>query len=246
LLSKLPLKIGLIFVGLFAHSAINAEALKIGTVNVSPRGFIAEDNEVLGSSFELANAIAARAGYQFENSLLPYARILSYLKDGTVDLAVLVLNDRVNDVALPIAHIQNVDFILVGRIGNEIDGVDDLAGKNVGYLGNSVIVANMIKDTAVTAFQADNYESLVKMLMADRIDAIIGPRINVYWSLKQLNFGASDVNKPISLKKIKLYLVHSKKTITDSRRSELESAIAQLQESGAISDIIRNYDFSVQ
>ena len=177
---------------------------------------------------------------------MPYARIIPYLDDGTIDLALLVLNDTTNDVATPIAHIQNVEFVLLGASGGDIKGLDDLAGKKVAYLRRSANVRLLIENIPVSVTQADNYESLINLLLANRVDAIIGPRINIYWNLKEQNLSVEDVGDPIVIKEIEIYLVHSKVTITEERRVKLEEAIKKLQANGTIREIIKNYDYSIK
>jgi ABC-type amino acid transport substrate-binding protein len=237
--------LGLLLFCLLAQQPAFASQLNIGTVFASPRGYIAEDGNQKGASLEIANAIAAQANLSHSNELLPYGRILSHLGSGKTDLAILVLNERVNAVAVPLAHIQDVNFIMVTKPGSDIARPEDLLNLSVGYLGNSVIAANLANDYGAIGIGIDNYSSLIKMLMADRIDAIIGPRINIYWNLMELNYSASDLNEPIPLTKIKMYVVHSKKTLTPSRERVLIESINQLKDEAEITRIIGKYDMSV-
>lgn len=223
---------------------IYTEELHIGTVDILPRGFINRDGEIVGSSYDLLNTIATHAGYTPVNKLLPFPRILSDLRSGDLDIALLVPTASVTEVAIPIGHLQDVNFILIGCYESSYSSLDDLDEKRVGYLRGSGTSSKLIEGQNVNIFEANDYHNLLKMLISKRIDAIIGPEINIYWTLNDMADPTIHLGERFVLKSSPLHLVISKKSSTEELTERLTHAIDQLTSDGTIESIIRQYNFS--
>ncbi|MDG3087896.1 transporter substrate-binding domain-containing protein [Vibrio hannami] len=173
-----------------------AKDIVVAAVEVSQRGFWGEDGTAQGSSVEITNTVAQAANIQVKNVIMPYPRILHNLEVGKVDLALLVPNDKVTKVAIPLVHLQNVDFIIVGKRGTELNNVEDLTGKRVGYLRSSRISEKILENLDVINVEGDQYTHMIQMLMHDRIDAMVAAKYTFNYSLKELGYTWNDLSAP--------------------------------------------------
>lgn len=229
---------------LFEAKKVMANDVVIGTVNVAPRGFIDKEGVALGGSYEIVNKIAEEAGLSYVNHLVPFARLFRQIKQGIVDVALLVPNKKINEISIPLIYIRDVNFIIVGKKGSKIDDLSEMVGKKVRYLRRSVISAQIAKSLDVHESEGNNYASMLEMLLAGRIDFVIGPKTNIYWTLRELNYPADKLGMPLSVKKLKMYLVYAKKTADEKVMSALIIAAEKLKKAGEIQAIINKYDYS--
>lgn len=221
-----------------------AKDITIGTVAVSQRGYVGQDGAILGSSVEITNRVVELAGYTPINKLMPFPRVLHNLESGTVDLSLLVPNDKVTQFATPLIHLQDVEFILVSRNDTEITNIEDIKGKSVGYLRSSRISQNILKPLDVNRIELDKYPHMIRMLEHGRIDAIIGTTYNIKYALQELNYSDDTFAKPLLIKSLELHLVYSKKTADEEVIDALINAANTLKEEGIIQDIIDKYSHS--
>tara|TARA_R110001583_G_scaffold188860_3_gene351343 strand:- start:32867 stop:33619 length:753 start_codon:yes stop_codon:yes gene_type:complete len=244
-----PIKLFLIMAVILTSYSTNmfAQNMNIATVNVGNRGFYDDSGLKQGSSYEIMNRIVKEAGFSYNNDFMPFARIVTYLETGEVDLALLVPNDIVNKVAIPLLHIQNVDFIIVGRKGFQFDRLEDIEGKKVGFLRMSPTANNVFKHLNVVKIQGGKYTRLIKMLIRNRIDVIFGPKSSILGALRELNYSADNLLGPsLTIQKLEMHLVYSKKTADEKIIAKLISTAEQLKKENIIQDIVDKYDQSIQ
>lgn len=233
----------LILVSIIAQKRALSFELNIATVDVIPRGYINEQGEPAGGSYDVVNRIVTEAGYPYFNTIMPYPRIMKELQYGKIDLALLVPNEKLNKIAIPIAYVRDVQFIVIGRKGTEIKSLNDIDGKRVGFLRNAVIPSKLVEGRDVLIAHSNDYTQLIKRLQSQRIDYIIGPRINIYWALKELGAPPDSLGQGLTLKRLEMFLVYSRKTADAQVLMNLASAIKKLQKNGVIKEALNKYDY---
>jgi len=231
---------------LFLFSKVFATDIRITTVDVHPRGFVDEYGVILGSSYEIVNKIAEEAGLNYNNSLVPFPRLMRMLKSGETDLALLVPNKRVNEIATPLISVQSVNFIVIGRKGTRVKNLGEIAGKRVGYLRKSVIVSQIMEGLDVQKSEGGKYSRMLKMLILGRIDFLIGPKANVFGALRELNYPPDELGEALLVKKLELHLVYSKKTADQEKITALIAAVTKLKNENVIQAITNKYDYSIK
>lgn len=227
-----------VFLSAFSY----AETLRIGTIEVANRGFYDENGKPGGSSFDIANRIVTEAGYEPSNVLMPYPRVLQYLESGEIDLAIVVANQSVRDIAYPMIHVQDVEFILVGRADEPINWQAEGGDKVVAHLRRSLNSLEMVEELGAMPLGVDQYSSMVQMLLHGRIDAVIGPRTNINWAMKEINQPLDKLGPPKTLHKLKLKLVFSKATVTHDTMNSLTETAKSLLSQQVIQGIIDSYE----
>ncbi|NQZ32660.1 MAG: transporter substrate-binding domain-containing protein [Oceanospirillaceae bacterium] len=231
---------------LFMCTKVFAIDVTITTVGVNPRGFVDEQGVIVGSSYEIVNRIAEEAGLTYNNSLVPFHRLVRTLKSGKTDIALLVPNKRVNEISIPLISVQSVNFIVIGRKGTRIKKLNEIAGKRVGYLRKTVIVSQIMEGLDIQKSEGGQYSSMLKMLILGRIDFLIAPKANIYWALKELNYPPDELGEPLLVKKLEIYLVYSKKTADQKKMTTLIAAVKKLKKEKVIQAIINKYDYSIK
>ena len=239
------LKFTVIIITVITSEDLLARDLTIATVHASNRGFIDQSGLVKGSSYDIMNHIANEASLTHHNSLIPYGRIIAYLETGKIDTALLVLDETVTKVAIPLIYIQDVNFIVVGKSGTEINQLEDLEEKIVGYLRLTPNAKKLMGNLNIQKVEGSKYTHMIEMLLRNRIDVLVGPKSNIYWALKKLNYSPDELGKPFELQKAEMHLVYSKKTANEKTISELIIAAQKLKKSKVIQNIINKYDYSI-
>lgn len=231
---------------LFMCAKVFATDVTITTVGVNPRGFMNEQGVVVGSSYEIVNRVAEEAGLTYNNSLVPFPRLVRTLKSGKTDIALLVPNKIVNEIGIPLISVQSVNFIAIGRKGTSIKKLSEIAGKRVGYLRKTVIISEMIEGLNVQKSEGGQYSSMLKMLILGRIDFLIAPKANVFGALRELNYFPDELGEPLLVKQLEIYLVYSKKTADQKKMAALIAAVKKLKKEKVIQAIIDKYDYSIK
>lgn len=231
----------------FCSLELLAQSINIATVNVGNRAFYDDSGLKQGSSYEILNEVVKEAGFTYKNELMPFGRILGYLETGAVELSLLVPNEIVNNVAFPLVHIQDVDFIIVGLKGFDIEQIEDIKGKKVGYLRMSPTANNFLKSVNVEKIQGGKYTRLIKMLMRNRIDVIFGPKSSIFGALRELEY-SSDIllGSSLSIEKLEMHLVYSKKVADEKIIASLITSAEKLKKDNTIQNIINKYEQSVE
>jgi ABC-type amino acid transport substrate-binding protein len=232
---------------IFYNTNMIAANMNIATVNVGNRGFYDDSGLKQGSSYDIMNRIVEGAGFSYKNDFMPFGRVIAHLKTGEVDLALLVPNEVVNKVATPLFHIQDVDFIVVGRKGFQIDRLEDIDGKRVGFLRMSPTANNIFQHLNVVNIQGGKYTRLINMLIRNRIDVIFGPKSSILGALRELNFSPETLlGASLSIQKLEMHLVYSKKLTDTKILMSLINSATQLKKENIIQGIINKYDQPIQ
>lgn len=226
---------------LFSNFTTSKE-ITIGTVDASNRGFIDDNGKFQGSSYEIVNSIVSDAGFTFQNTLMPFGRVLQYLGTGNINVALLVPNETTNQVAIPVEYIRDVNFIIVGKKDATINSLKDINGKSVGYLRLTPTAAKVFKDLEVMKVEGNKYKHMIEMLMRKRIDFLFGPESNIFWALRELNYSTEDLGTPLLIHKLGMYLMYSRKVADKQAISALASSAKKLKDNNTINNIIIKYE----
>lgn len=230
-----------ILASLFSDFTTSKE-ITIGTVETSNRGFIDDYGQFQGSSYEIVNSIVSDAGFTYQNTLMPFGRVLRYLDTGEVSVALLVPNEITNKVAIPIEYIRDVNFIVVGTKDTKIDSLNDINGKSVGYLRLTPTATKALKDIKVMQVEGSKYTHMIEMLMRNRIDFLFGPESSIFWALRNLNYSHEDLSTPLLVHKLGMYLMYSREIADKQTMSALVSSAKKLKDNNTINNIIIKYE----
>lgn len=234
----------LLFVSLFLFLILKegwASEIRVGAVEVSQRGFVDKDGVIRGSSVEITNLVVTAAGYTPVNKVLPYPRLLRELELGTLDAALLVPNENVTKIATPLAYLQDVEFILLTKPEDQVASLDAVSGMKIGHLRRSRISEKLLSSIEVEAVQGDSYSHMLKLLLKGRLDGLVGTRYNIEFAIQELELNPDRLSQPLTLKRLELHLVYSKKTAEPEKIDALTSAANSLVIEEQVRKVIEKY-----
>jgi len=206
--SKIAIGIFLmIFLG--SHSAW-AKTLRIVSLQLHPFGFHDGDTS-RGILYDFGNRIAEEAGFSYENKIVPYTRAIKMLEIGEADFCMLFPNDMLDKCAVKVVPVMMLENIIVGLKGTKFDSLEALHGKSVATVRDAQYDDAFLADKAIQKIETYHYEQSVKILFAGRVDAMIGPKTGLYFTVRKLGFSAEKLGEPLVLNTKDVWLHFSKK-----------------------------------
>ena len=112
----------LTLVSLFVCLCANATEkafLNVRTIEVLPYGIKSEHSQS-GVYFDLMNTVLEESGYEFENLVYPYARIIHELKSGQADLTIMFRYDELHPYVEYIHPLPTLQLVVIGQKGRTI------------------------------------------------------------------------------------------------------------------------------
>ena len=137
----------------------------------------------------------------------------------------------------PVMIVKNV---IVGTAEHEYFSLAELRGKTVGSIRSASYDNVFEQDRAILKYELTEYDQIIKMLLANRLDAIIGVELSILHTLKILKIPRSKLGRPLVLNKKKPRLQFSN-NVSAPHRKRLEEALFTLNQSGRIQAIVDKY-----
>ncbi|MEH6447294.1 MAG: transporter substrate-binding domain-containing protein [Oleispira sp.] len=230
-----------LLITLLASPNTMAKTLNIATINVAPFGFYTEDNKPTGMMFEISNLIAEEAGIEYQNKILPYARTSYEVANGDSDFVLRYTNEKLTEDAIQVVSVVPMRNIVIGLAGIEYKTLNDLHGKTVASVRGAVFDKPFSDATEILKNETHDYRQGLMMLFNNRLDAVIGSNVGIYYTALKMNYHPEQLGKPLLLSTKHFWLHFSKKNADDKTIAELRSATIRLQQQGKIQEIIKKY-----
>lgn len=162
---------------LFFCSILSANAsdqtVEIRTIRLSPYG-VKEGNYLSGLYYDMANLIVSNAGYSPNNKVYPYARILKEIKHGKIDLTIMFRHPALYGYVDYIGSLPSKNTVVIGLQGKSFKSIADLSGKKITQLRGGQYNNQIDNDKSIEKHMVNTYSLGVKMLIAGRVDAMLG------------------------------------------------------------------------
>lgn len=226
--------------------SLSAQTLRIETIGVAPFGFTGPDGKPTGMMYEISNRIAQEAGIPFTNEIVPYARTIFDLKNGTADFVLRFSNDQLPEIAIPVGSVISMPTIIIFPAGSSYKTLNDFHGKTVALLRGGKFDERFDNDSGIKKYEANDYGQMLKMLTAGRIDGAIGTNVGLYFSAQELGIKPETLAAPLVLNKKDFLLHFSKMNGSTPVMNALKAALEKLKKSGEIKKIVSKYMGSYQ
>jgi ABC-type amino acid transport substrate-binding protein len=233
--ARLCLAIGL---ALSLRTASAGEPLSFGILNVAPYGVERADGSVGGSNRDIADVIAAKAGFTFSYRLEPLPRLVSDLKAGKLDLMIMVPSEGLKDFAL--AELVSNDMVILPAPGRAFPQYEALRGMNIARLRGAIYDQRFVDDNEIHKHDVDSYVLGLRMTKAGRVDGMIGPDFGLYYQLKIDGMRRDEFGPPLVLS-TRMLVLHRSPTLTPEVAARLKAAIEELRASGALAAATEPY-----
>lgn len=207
-------------------------ALRIVTVELGACGRM-EEGRPGGFCFELGNALAREAGLESENRLMPLARGVEEMDTGKADMIITPPEGRIAELAEDIGPVKAMTLVAWGRVETPLRDVRDLAGKTAAVLRGSRYERARARALKYIPFPCKNHELGFKMLMAGRVDAVIGSRQGLAAAAERLGLRRRFLGRPLVLER-DFMRVYVSRSLPPSVRGRLRSALNKLVEDGTV------------
>jgi polar amino acid transport system substrate-binding protein len=193
-----------------------------------------------GFCFELGNALAREAGLEPENRLVPLARGLEEMASGSADMIIIPPEDGIVDLAEDIGPVKAMTMVAWARVETPLRDARDLGGKTVAVVRGSRRGLDQARKLKFIPFPCTNHELGFKMLMAGRVDAVLGPLQGLTEAAKRVGLRPRFLGQPLVLDR-DFMRVYVAMRIPQAVRGRLRKALNRLIENGTVARLRARY-----
>lgn len=175
-----------------------AETLNIVTLDLPPYGYV-EKGVRMGLNYDLGNELARAAGLEPENRIVPLARGIEDISSGRADIIIMFPNPEINSYGVNLGEVLPMETVIVGRAGTVLRTLRDVRGKTLATVRGAKYDDRVSKKSGIILYPTDSYEQSLKMLLAGRVDAVIGPNLGLYSTARKMNVPKQALCEPLVL-----------------------------------------------
>jgi len=221
--------------------AATQRRLQVVTYDIVPYGMLDEQGQLGGEFVDITNRLAVQTGIAFDNRLLPYPRAVATIEHGQSDLVVGLVTATLQRIAHQVAPVAYSDIVVIGRIGARFDSLLELHGKTVGYMRGASFDDDFQRDELIRKYETSSMPQTIQMLLAGRLDAIIGTGIAVSYALKQMGLSDDALGAPLLIKRSLHWLHYSRKRYDNVTATLLKNGVERLRAQGFLDEVALRY-----
>lgn len=209
------------------------------TVELGACGYL-DDGRPAGFCFELGNSLAREAGLESENRLVPLARGVEEVATGQADMIIIPPEGGIVDMAEDIGPVKAITMVAWARVETPLRDVRDLGGKTVAVVRGSRHELDRARELGFVPFPCRNHELGFKMLMAGRVDAVLGPLQGLTEAAERIGLRRRFLGQPLVLERdfLRVYVSMS---VPGPVRDRLRKALNRLIEDGTVTRLRGRY-----
>lgn len=231
--------------------ASNERELIFHVMGTQPFGYVDKNGKEVGLHFDVIEALAKRSGIAIKPVMMPYNRIWVTLESGAHDGGI-VWRSRERDSMVNYLGFVWTDYLTALTLKNkDVLSYENLqGGLSVGLITSSSVNDIFNNDEKINKVFIDKYENALRMLMAKRIDAVVGNLFAYIYVAKEQG-GLAKLSLP------GLYIGHREQWLQVSKKSKnllalpegerkqvlakLASTMQEMVADGTIFEINRKY-----
>lgn len=229
----------------YADQSAVSEA-KVATDYWPPFRIKQQDNELGGIDIELMDLIGKRMATNFKITRIPWPRCLLYMQSGEQDFMTGIAKTSEREKYILYSEVPyyscRPSFYVRKGSGVHIRTFEDLQHVRIGYTRNSAYFPQFDADASLNKVDKDSEKQLLDMLIAGRLDVIIGTDCQVDYELimRQLR-GIIEKQPYVSDYSIDLYIGVSRKSRWKFRMPELNKILKELKKQKTVTKIAEKY-----
>ncbi|WP_432735632.1 substrate-binding periplasmic protein [Maridesulfovibrio sp. FT414] len=211
--------------------------LRMGTLDLTPYGWVAADGSKHGLVYRLHEEIGKRSGLQYTNDIIPLARAFIMLKNGDLDLITAQAHNAALDAGAPLIVQNLIRVVAVTKKNSGMARLSDLKGKHLLYIiGTSYPPLEGIPGNIS---RTPNYHTMLKMVYSrPLIDGGIFSEPAYYYWLQQTSMTANDFGKPIPVATRKDW-VFVRKDLPAHLREKIVKAVESMREDNFYENMLK-------
>lgn len=224
-----------------AGSLTAAAPLKVAVIDAPPFGMKGPDGRPAGAAVDMAVELGKRADVEIQAVLMPRIRIQEAMAEGQVDLAGMVASPAADAIGYRLAPTQPLSTIVLSRPGAPVGDLTALEGKTIALLRSANYDARITQNPAIHKQEVSSYANGINMLMAERVDALIGPDMGLYFEASQMGLSRASFAPPLIVSTLDVWLYLSRKSAGMDSLAQLKSAAESLVTDGFVETSMKAY-----
>ncbi len=219
--------------------AAGPAVLRIETIQSEPFGRIGPQGPS-GLMYEIGNLIAQRAGLAAENRVVPYARTVLNLQNGTSDMVLRFSNDELMAVAYQVVQVLTLPTVVVSRRDSPVLRLEDLARLSLAVPRSFPMPESLANLAGLRVQSVNNNEHAVQMLMGRRVDAAYGSNLGLFGAARGMGLRMQEFARPLLVERQAFWLHLSRHSGTTELIERLSRAAESLQRDGSIARLYQH------
>ncbi len=218
-----------------------AEPLKVAVIEAPPFGMPGPDGKPTGAAVDMAVALGQRSGIAMEAILMPRARIQDAMADAQVDLAGMVGSPAADAIGHRLAPMQPLFTVVLSRPDAAVADVRGLEGKTLATLRSANYDPRLADNAAIRKQEVSSYANAINLLMAGRVDAVVGPDMGLYFEASKMGLPRASFAPPLVMNRLEVWLYLSKASAAATLLEPLKKAAEALVAEGFVESSMKAY-----
>lgn len=218
--------------------------LQIRTIDVAPYGFESTDG-YQGIYYELAHSLARKLinldHIQINHQVYPYARIIHELKKGQTDLTIMFKYKELETYVTYLTALPSLENVVIGLEGREFKKISDLEGKKIAYLRGAKFSDAIDNNDNIIKVETHNFRQGIDMLIAKRVDAIIGPIDPIVYAAQELKGKEVSLGMPLVVSTRTPWLQISNSSNIRHSIDQVKEYFAEILATGKLDSLRKKY-----
>ncbi|WP_394409844.1 substrate-binding periplasmic protein [Roseateles sp. BYS78W] len=207
--------------------------LRIDTIQSEPFGRVGPQGPS-GLMVEIGLLIAQRAGLAAENRVVPYARTVLSLQDGSTDMVLRFTNDEIKAVAHQVAPVLPLPTVLVSRREAPLQRLEDLSHLSLAVPRSFPMPESLARVPYLRVQWVNSNEHAIQMLMGRRVDAAYGSNLGLFGAARGVGLRMQEFARPLVVERQTFWLHLSRRSATPALIERLTKAVDSLHRDGSI------------
>lgn len=214
-------------------AAAELQLLRIETIQSEPFGRIGPQGPG-GLMYDIGMLIAQRAGLPAENHVVPYARTVLSLNNGSADMVLRFSNEELQAVAHQVAPVLPLPTVLVSRREAPVQRLDDLAHLALAVPRSFPMPESLAGLAGLRLQLVNNNEHAIQMLMSRRVDAAYGSNLGLFGAAREMGLRMQQFARPVVVERQTFWLHLARRSATPALIERLARAVDGLHRDGSI------------
>jgi len=206
---------------------------------------VIKDGEFSGIDVEILRAIEKKGEWKFSFAECVWRRCVEMVKTGDVDMVTSFgknpEREKFADFLNPPYASQKVAFYKNKNSSVKVEDYQDLHQYKIGKILGSVYFDTFDNDPELRIEQVKREDQLLKMLIAKRIDLVVGYEHAVDYAIALLGLSENIKKMPYVVRTTDSYIGVAKKSVIRKHIPELNRVLDRMVKRGEINAIIKSY-----
>lgn len=215
--------------------------LRAVVLAIAPYGMLDANGRKSGMFVDAFDLIARETRRRIEVTIVPYARAFAMLRAGEADLMIAASNSTIAEAAEPMGMLWAAEVIAIGRAGFKFGSQYELRGRTVGIVRGSEYGAAFLDDREYHKHEITDQVQGIRMLLEDRLDAIVGTRLGVFHAMRMLGVPRARLGGSIAVQAREVHLHLGHRSADEALASDLRRAVQELRSGGKAEALLAKY-----